>query len=116
MGGCAYLPPADRSAALLSARSSPPTQGAPCKQTKADAAANFDAASAAVPLLKTRATAIIGALSAESNQWAGRPSLNPLIKYFQTKRGFARKTVPKRGEIDPKHPKSAFCCLRRWLD
>ena len=46
--------------------------------------------------------------SAESNQWAGGPSLNQLIKYFQTKRGSARKTVPKRGGIDPKHPKSAF--------
>ena len=48
--------------------------------------------------------------SAESNQWAGRPPLNQPIKHFQTKRGFARKTVPKRGEIDPKQPttKSAF--------
>ena len=57
VGGCAHLPPADRSAALPSARSSPLTQGAPCEQTKADAAAIFDAASAAVPL-KPRATAI----------------------------------------------------------
>ena len=45
--------------------------------------------------------------STERSQWAA--ALNQLIKYFQTKRGFARKTVPKRGEIDPKHPpKSAF--------